>query len=144
MPTSRPNPSSPFAQLRSGEFIVSLGSTTLAPGSSANLSRIFEPEGASTPDTPSSATADPGPVTYRAAPDDNTEDGNQLALMNDLMHALPGGARTVIWFDDRPPEVQHHDPTTPADDLVTLSGYPPATTPRLAALVAAALNKEGG
>ena len=142
---SHPNTTPPLAaQLRPGEFFVSLGSATLAPHSSASLTRTFGPDPADAADAASSSSSSsPGaPVTYTATPNDGTPDGAKLALMNDLMLSLPGGATTIMWLDGRAPEVQHHDPTTPADDLVTLTGTPPATTPALAAVVASAIHKD--
>ncbi len=138
MPSERPLPL-PFA-LRPGEFFVSLGSATLQPGAPVSMTRTFGPDGATAPDAPA-LSPDPLPATYSATPNDGTPDGGKLALMNDLMHALPGGATTTLWFDERPPEVQHHDAATLADDLVTLNGESPATPP-LAAVVAATMKQE--
>lgn len=142
MSLSRSHPAAPVAvQLRPGEFFVPLGSATLAPGSSADLGHTFGPDNNTHPPSAAEPSASPPPVTYSATPDDGTPDGDKLALMNDLMRAVPGGATTVLWFDERPPEVQHHDLATLADDLVTLTGGPPST-PALASVVASAIKKE--
>ena len=122
--------------MRPGERFVSLGSATLAPSSSADLTRVFAPEA-----TPPSSS-DPAPQTFVARPSDGAPDGDKLSLMNDLLGALPGGATTTLWFDERPPEVRYHDPATPSDDLVNLAGHPPASTPALAVVLAAAMKQE--